>query len=116
MARSRGEGPHESQRVPAERSANRRRVTLQRAYLAANIPLVAAIFLFPEYYVYTWGLLGFGASAAVLAGVVLHRPRNRLPWVLLALALAAFISGDTIYSVMTTFLHQQNPFPSVADL
>ena len=93
-----------------------RRPTLQRAYLLANIPLIAAIFLVPRYHTYLWGLMGFAAAGAVVVGVVKHRPTHPLAWILVALALVAFISGDVTYDVLTLFLHRVNPFPSAADL
>jgi hypothetical protein len=86
------------------------------AYLVANVPLVALIFLLPGYHTFLWGSLGWGAVAAVVVGTVANRPRRKLPWILVAMALAAFISGDIIYDVLTKYLHQTNPFPSLADL
>ncbi len=39
-----------------------------------------------------------------------------MAWYLLAAAELAFITGDTSYNILTDLLHQDNPFPSVADL
>ena len=87
-----------------------------RAYLAANVPLVVLIFLFLPNHTFLWGSMGWGAAAAVVVGTVKNRPRHKLPWILVAMALGAFISGDITYDVLTIYLHENNPFPSVADI
>lgn len=84
-------------------------------YLVAALPLAVASFALPRYHLVVWGLLGWSASAAVLLGVHRNRPARRLPWVLIAVALAAFVAGDMAYDVLTQVLHRHNPFPSVAD-
>lgn len=86
-----------------------------RVYVIANVPLTVAIFAFPRYHTVLWGLLGFGASAAVVIGLVRDRATRPLPWVLVALALATFAAGDTVYNLLTTVFHLDNPFPSAAD-
>ena len=86
-----------------------------RAYLAANVPLVALIFLFPQYHTFLWGTMGLGATTAVIVGTIKNRPRYKLPWILIAMALGTFISGDVTYDVLTKYLHEANPFPSLAD-
>jgi diguanylate cyclase (GGDEF)-like protein/PAS domain S-box-containing protein len=91
-------------------------VAPHRAYLAANVPLVALIFLFLQYHTFLWGSMGLGAMAAVVIGIINNRPRNKLPWILIAMALGTFISGDIIYDVLTIYLHESNPFPSLADV
>ena len=86
-----------------------------RAYLAANVPLVALIFLLPQYHSFLWGSMGLGAVAGVVVGTVKNRPRYKLPWILIAMALGSFITGDISYDVSTKYLHEANPFPSLAD-
>src|SRR5579863_6181906 len=86
-----------------------------RVYLAANVPLVVLIFLFLPYHTFLWGTLGLGATAAVIVGAVKNRPRYKLPWVLIAMALGSFISGDITFDILTKYLHESNPFPSLAD-
>ena len=86
------------------------------AYLAANVPLVVVIYLLPRYHVYLWGLLGVGAAAAVVTGIVRNRPAHPIAWLCVALALTTFASGDITYDVETEFFHQVNPFPSLADI
>jgi diguanylate cyclase (GGDEF)-like protein/PAS domain S-box-containing protein len=84
-------------------------------YLVASVPLAVATFALPRYHLVLWGLLGLSASAAVVVGAVMNRPQRRLPWLLLALSLATFVTGDITYDVLTSILHWNNPFPSVAD-
>ncbi len=86
-----------------------------RAYLAANVPLVVLIFLLLQYHTFLWGILGLGATAAVIVGTVKNRPRYKLPWILIAMALGSFISGDITFDILTKYLHEANPFPSLAD-
>jgi hypothetical protein len=50
-----------------------------RLYLAVNVPLVSAYFFLPAYHLWLWGLIGFGASGAVFAGVRTNRPVKRVP-------------------------------------
>jgi diguanylate cyclase (GGDEF)-like protein/PAS domain S-box-containing protein len=87
-----------------------------RLYMGANVPLVVLIFLFPRYHVYLWGLLGLGSAAAIVVGTARNRPAHRLPWFILAAGVTAFALGDITYDVLTEFLHQSNPFPSLADV
>jgi len=85
-------------------------------YLGANVPLVALVFLLPRYHVYLWGLLGLGSAAAIVVGVVRNRPAHRVAWICVALAITTFASGDITYDILTEFLHQSNPYPSLADV
>ncbi len=47
---------------------------------------------------------------------MVHRPRRRLPWVLLAAVVLLFSAGDATYNVLTEVLGQDNPYPSLADV
>jgi diguanylate cyclase (GGDEF)-like protein/PAS domain S-box-containing protein len=86
------------------------------AYLIVNVPLVVLIFLLPADHTFLWGAMGWGAVAAVVGGTIINRPRNKLPWIFIAMALGTFICGDIIYDVLTKYLHETNPFPSLADV
>ena len=99
---------------PPDRPAGGRPIA-SLVYLGANVPLVATVFLLPQYHVYLWGLLGMGSAAAIVVGVIRNRPAHRLAWLCVALAVTTFAAGDITYDVLTEFLHQSNPFPSVAD-
>ena len=62
-----------------------------------------------------WGLIVLSGVAAVLAGVVLNRPARRVPWLLLAAALACFGAGQLSFLIAAE-LRVVLPFPSFADL
>jgi diguanylate cyclase (GGDEF)-like protein/PAS domain S-box-containing protein len=85
------------------------------AYLGVNVPLAIAIFSLPQYHVYLWGTLGLGSAAAVIVGIIRNRPTRRAAWVFLASGIATFALGDISYDVLTEFMHERNPFPSIAD-
>jgi len=85
------------------------------AYLVLAAGLTSSYYLFPAYQSPLWTCLGLSAVVATVAGIRRHRPREPLAWYLLAAAELAFIAGDTSYNVLTDVLHQDNPFPSVAD-
>jgi diguanylate cyclase (GGDEF)-like protein len=57
---------------------------------------------------------GFACAAAVLLGVLLHRPARPAPWILVAAAQACLGAGDTLFTVFEDVLHVE-PFPSLAD-
>ena len=84
-------------------------------YLAVVVPLAVATFALPRFHVVLWGLLGLTASAAVVVGAVRNRPERRVVWLLVAVALATFVTGDIVYDALTEIFHRSNPFPSVAD-
>jgi diguanylate cyclase (GGDEF)-like protein/PAS domain S-box-containing protein len=88
----------------------------QWVYVGLNVPLVAAIYCFPHVHVYLWGALGLGSAIAILSGILRHRPTGRSAWVVIALGVTTFALGDISYDVLTEFMHQRNPFPSIADV
>ena len=77
--------------------------------------LTALFYAMPHWSMVTWAAIGLSGAAAVLVGIRLHRPTSRLPWFLLSGVLASFTAGDTTYNVLTDYLHQDNPFPSLAE-
>ncbi|GAA3453164.1 putative bifunctional diguanylate cyclase/phosphodiesterase [Dactylosporangium matsuzakiense] len=76
--------------------------------------LVIANFALPSLHIVLWSAIGYASVGAILLGVHLHRPRRRAPWLLLAGAVACFITGDLIADVLTRLLHRSG-FPSLAD-
>ena len=85
-------------------------------FVAWMLALAAASHAFPEWHLPLWGLLALSSAGAIGAGVMVHRPAHPLPWWLLAGAVTVFASGDITYDVLTLVLHQDNPFPSFADV
>ncbi|GIE99430.1 putative bifunctional diguanylate cyclase/phosphodiesterase [Paractinoplanes rishiriensis] len=60
------------------------------------VVLAAVYFAVPGARVAAWALIGMSSVAAIVAGTRHHRPRKRRPWYLLALAVTAFVAGDTV--------------------
>ena len=88
-------------------------------YLVAGLVATVTYFLLP------WNSLGQGlvydgigvsAAAAVVAGTVLHRPAQRLPWYLFGVGLLAFAVGDTIFNLYDKVWDRVPPLPSAADV
>jgi signal transduction histidine kinase len=59
--------------------------------------------------------MGLAAAIAVLAGVWLHRPSNKRPWLLFAAGLLLWSSGDAYWNYYQWLLGKDAPFPSPAD-
>ncbi len=78
--------------------------------------LLAAYVGFPNNTTEVWALIGCSSVAAVVAGVTVNRPRRRMPWLLMALALLLLTVGDVLYLVQTEVLGRPHPFPSVVDV
>ena len=62
-----------------------------------------------------WGLIGLSGVGAIVAGVVINRPARKLPWLLLAAALASFTAGQMSFLV-AQLIGTPLPFPSFADV
>ena len=58
--------------------------------------------------------IGVAAVAAIVAGVVIHRPERSQPWLLLAAGQLLFVTGDALWTILE--LMGESPFPSVADI
>src|SRR5215831_19476887 len=63
-----------------------------------------------------FNLLGLSSVAAIAVGIRFNRPERRLPWVLLAVGQALFISGDFITYNYSKFFGTDIPFPSIGDV
>ncbi|GIF16069.1 putative bifunctional diguanylate cyclase/phosphodiesterase [Actinoplanes teichomyceticus] len=89
--------------------------TARACFGAWILALVALYYTFPATHLYTWALLGYSAAAAILVGVRLNRPAQRLPWYLVSAALAFFTTGDSWYNLVQT-LGGEPGFPGLADV
>jgi len=93
-----------------------------RAIRAAFGTWIVALTAFYYYFadsaaglVIAWSLIGYTSAAAVLFGVHLYRPARRLPWYLIAAALACFVTGDSINNSITA-AGGTPPNPSLVDV
>jgi diguanylate cyclase (GGDEF)-like protein/PAS domain S-box-containing protein len=86
------------------------------AYLVVGAGLAVAYFRFPEHHLWLWAPLGLSAFAATIVGVRRNRPSHPLAWCLLGAGLLSFATGDTVYNVLTDVFHQEDPYPSLADV
>jgi diguanylate cyclase (GGDEF)-like protein/PAS domain S-box-containing protein len=77
--------------------------------------LVALYYGLPGLRAETWGLIGLSGVVGIVAGVVINRPSRKLPWLLLAGALASFTAGQVSFLV-AQLIGVQLPFPSFADV
>ena len=77
--------------------------------------LVALYYGQPGLRAETWGLIGLSGVSGIVAGVAINRPSRKLPWLLLAAALASFTAGQVSFLVAQR-IGIQLPFPSFADV
>jgi len=78
--------------------------------------LAGGAFTFPAHHLMFWTPMGLSAVIAGVVGVRRYRPSHPVAWYLFYLALLCFITGDSVYDVLTEMLNQDNPFPSIADV
>ena len=77
--------------------------------------LIGAYYGLPGLRVEAWGLIGLSGAGAIVAGVVINRPARKLPWLLVAAALASFTAGQVSFLV-AQLIGTPLPFPSFADV
>src|SRR5947208_1996152 len=88
---------------------------LMAGYLFVMAGLAAAFYAVPAGHMVFWTAIGVVSAAAMAVGVARHRPRQRLPWLVLAAGVLGFAGGDLTFNLLVTVWHQPDPFPSVAD-
>lgn len=84
---------------------------MSRIYLLAGGAVVVCYLLTPRFGAKTllFELVGLSAAIAIAAGIVMHRPRPVLPWILFVVAQVVFVVGDFFYYTYNL------QFPSFAD-
>jgi diguanylate cyclase (GGDEF)-like protein len=89
---------------------------LWKAFLVAGVAMTLGYFLFPSVLMQDVGyqVPGMLAVVAVLAGVMIHRPTDRRPWVALAAGLTLTTAGDWTWVILER-VYGLDPFPSIAD-
>jgi signal transduction histidine kinase len=60
--------------------------------------------------------LSLGAIAAIVVGVVRHRPERKLAWALFGAGLVLWTLGDAYWDAYSWVLRTEAPFPSIADV
>ncbi|MFL5820687.1 MAG: diguanylate cyclase [Solirubrobacteraceae bacterium] len=89
--------------------------TPSRAFLIAGVVAIGVYFLLPAgAQNFGYDAFGLACVAAIVVGVVHHRPPRRLVWWLFAGGVLLFVAGDALLS-MYQYLHGEQPFPSAAD-
>jgi diguanylate cyclase (GGDEF)-like protein/PAS domain S-box-containing protein len=84
-------------------------------YAAWLLLLVLAYYLLPGLRPTAWSLLGLTGVAAIVAGVLGHRPARPAPWLLLAAGLLTSLAGQVLTLVSAGPAGWPPPFPSAAD-
>src|SRR2546430_17436386 len=85
------------------------------AYLFVMAGLAAAFYAVPAGHMVFWTAIGVVSAAAMAVGVARHRPRQRLPWLVLAAGVLGFAGRHLTFNLLVTGLDQPDPFPSGAD-
>jgi diguanylate cyclase (GGDEF)-like protein len=117
MLRPRGQPAHAS--ASLEAAPSRRSVTswLWKAYLVIGLAMTVGYFALPtqDLQNLTYQIPEMLGVLALLAGILIHRPADPRPWLLLALGLALTTAGDWTWVVLSMG-YEIEPFPSVADI
>ncbi|HEX3712306.1 MAG TPA: bifunctional diguanylate cyclase/phosphodiesterase [Trebonia sp.] len=77
--------------------------------------LVAVYYVRSGLRVEAWGLISLSGVAAILTGLRLNHPARKVPWLLLAAALASFAAGQLSFLIAAK-IKVVLPFPSFADV
>jgi diguanylate cyclase (GGDEF)-like protein len=88
-----------------------------KIFLVLGLAMTAGYFLLPSVLLQDLGyqVPGMLATLAVVAGILIHRPADRRPWVALAAGLALSTAGDWTWVILDR-VYGLEPFPSVADV
>jgi class 3 adenylate cyclase len=90
-----------------------------RLYLLVGIAALGAFYAMPADTLFQdavyYPALGLASVIAIVVGVLWHRPRHPLPWLLLAAGQLLFVLGDVLFGIYEHILGT-TPFPSAADV
>src|SRR5919197_710447 len=101
-------------REPVDRRAMRSRAW--QLYGALGIAMLAIYMLVPGARVGpVFNAVGVSGALAILVAVRVHRPEQRLPWLLVAMGQTLFVCGDVITYNYPRFFGTEAPFPSIGD-
>jgi diguanylate cyclase (GGDEF)-like protein/PAS domain S-box-containing protein len=65
--------------------------------------------------VWIFHLIGLSAAVGIIAGVVIHKPEHKLPWILFAIGQILFVTGDVISYNYEKFFGIELPYPAISD-
>jgi diguanylate cyclase (GGDEF)-like protein/PAS domain S-box-containing protein len=60
-------------------------------------------------------LIGLSAAIGIIAGVVIHKPEHKLPWILFAVGQILFVTGDVLSYNYEKFFGTELPYPAISD-
>jgi diguanylate cyclase (GGDEF)-like protein/PAS domain S-box-containing protein len=89
-----------------------------RVFLASSLAATAGFFLLPaggRAQAVVQITLNVGAFAAIVAGLLVHRPEGRGAWWVLAAGEALYVAAGVVFYAYPAFTGAVLPFPSVAD-
>jgi diguanylate cyclase (GGDEF)-like protein len=112
----RGTSPRADE-IPAERTHALPANTAWMAWLGIGLAMVASYFALPtkDLQNLLYQVPEMIGALAVVAGVLIHKPADRRPWLVLALGLALSSAGDWTWVILDK-VYGLEPFPSVADV
>jgi diguanylate cyclase (GGDEF)-like protein/PAS domain S-box-containing protein len=65
--------------------------------------------------VWIFHLIGLSAAVGIIAGVIIHKPEHKLPWILFAIGQILFVTGDVISYNYEKFFGTELPYPAISD-
>ena len=65
--------------------------------------------------VWIFHLIGLSAAVGIIAGVAIHKPEHKLPWILFAIGQLLFVTGDVISYNYEKFFGIELPYPAISD-
>ncbi|MHB9857565.1 putative bifunctional diguanylate cyclase/phosphodiesterase [Streptomyces sp. YIM S03343] len=95
-------------------NARLRSEAVMAAVSVCVVVLTTFYYIFPEQRL-IFVAIGMVGITGIVVGVLLNHPTHRLPWLMLAAGNFAFASGEASQIILIQLLHEQNPFPSIAD-
>src|SRR6185436_13721044 len=60
-------------------------------------------------------VIGVSAAIGIIAGVFVHKPSHKLPWILFAVGQLFFVAGDVLSYNYQTFFGKELPYPAISD-
>jgi PAS domain S-box-containing protein len=84
-------------------------------YLGVGISTLAAFLFTPVRTGALFNLIAISGAIAILIGIQINEPKQRLPWYLFALGQTFFVTGDVITYNYDRLFGTPLPFPSIGD-